>query len=389
MQNFTFSQPTKIIFGRGTELQVGEETKKYGKKILLMCGGGSIKKTGLYDKVVKSLKENGVDFVELWGAQPNPRLSLVRDGIKLCRENNVDFVLAVGAGSAIDTGKAIALGTMYDGDVWDLYSQKVAPTKALKIGTILTLPATGSEASASAVITNEDGWFKRGLNSEFHRPVFSILNPELCYTLPPYQTACGAVDIMAHIMERYFTNVKNVELIDRMSEGALKTVIRNAYISMEKPDDYDARAEVMWAGTLAHNDLLGTGRIGDWGPHRIEHELSGIYDIAHGAGLAILYPAWMKFVYKHDIGRFAQFAVRVFDVDMDFSNPENTALEGIKRYEQFCRDLGLPVRLSEAGISDDRFDEMASKFTNNDTVLQANFVKLNKADTIKILELAK
>lgn len=389
MENFSFRCPTKIIFGSSAEDNVAAEVIKYSKKILLCYGGGSIKKTGLYDRVVKSLESSNIEFIELSGIKPNPRLSLVKEGIRLCRENNIDFILVVGGGSAIDTGKAIAVGVPYSGDVWDFYMGSATVTEAMPIGVILTIPATGSEASDSSVITNEDGWYKKGVNSDLIRPAFSILNPELTYTLPSYQTACGAADIMAHVMERYFTNAKHVDLTDRLCEATLKTVINNAQIALEDPRNYDARAEIMWAGTIAHNGLLSTGRIGDWASHRIEHELSGIYDIAHGAGLSIIFPAWMKYVYKHDLNRFVQFAVRVWDVDMEFESLEAIALEGIKRMTEFFRKIGLPVTLSEANIPEDRFEEMADKCTNSDKKTQGQFVVLYKEDVINIYKLAK
>ena len=256
---------------------------------MLHYGGGSIIRTGLYDKVVKSLRAAGVDYIELGGVKPNPRLSLVQEGIELCRENKVDGILAVGGGSTIDSAKAIGIGVPYAGDVWDFYSGKRLPEETLPVGVVLTLAATGSEASNSSVITNEDGWL--GLNSNLTRPVFAILNPELTFTLPPYQTASGAADIMAHVMERYFTPTKNVELTDRLCEGVLKTVINNLPLALAQPDDYNARAELMWAGTLAHNDLLSTGRVGDWASHKIEHELSALYDVPHWAGVAVVFPA--------------------------------------------------------------------------------------------------
>ncbi len=391
MDNFDFISPTKIIFGKGTEKRVGEETLKYckNKKILLHYGGGSIKKTGLYDKVVKSLNESGIEYIELSGVQPNPRLSLVKEGIKICRENDIDFILAVGGGSTIDSSKAIGVGVPYNGDVWDFYSGKAEPEESIPVGVVLTIAAAGSEASNSSVITNEDGWYKRGLNNDIIRPNFAIMNPELTFTLPPYQTACGVADIMAHIMERYFTNTPNVELTDRLCEATLKTVINNAPVVLEEPDNYSARAEIMWAGTIAHNGLLNTGRIGDWTSHQIEHELSGIYDIAHGAGLAIVFPAWMKYVYKHNINRFAQFATRVWDVEYSFGSPEKTVLEGINRLEKFFKEIGLPTTLKEADIPEDRLKEMADKckMTNGDTV--GNFVKLAKDDVLNILILAK
>jgi alcohol dehydrogenase len=389
MENFTFQNATKIIFGQGTEHEVGTVTKEYSSKVLLHYGGGSIKKTGLYDSVARALKRAGVEYLELGGAQPNPRLGLVQEGIKLCRENGIDFILAVGGGSAIDSAKAIAVGVPYQGDVWDFYSGKAEVKEALPVATVLTIPAAGSEASNSSVITNEDGWYKRGLTTELIRPVFSILNPELTYSLPAYQTACGAADIMAHIMERYFTNTRNVDLTDRLCEAALKTIIRNVPLALAEPNNYDFRAEILWASTIAHNDLLGTGRIGDWASHGIEHEMSGIYDMAHGAGLAIIFPAWMRYVYQHDINRFVQFAVRVWDVDMDFGSPETTAVEGIRRLENFFRMIGLPVRFSDIGVSDDRFEEMASKCTAGGKDTVGNFVRLDKEAVNSIYNLAK
>ena len=388
MENFVFQSPTKIIFGKGTECQVGAETRVYSKKILLHYGGGSIKRIGLYDKVVKSLNEAGVEFIELPGAQPNPRLSLVKEGIEICRKNNIDFILAVGGGSAIDSAKAIAVGVPYEGDVWDFYSGAAVPEKALPVGVILTIPAAGSEASKSSVITNEDGWYKRGLNVNIIRPKFAIMNPEITYTLPPYQTACGAADIMAHVMERYFTHQKDVDFTDRLCEATLKTIIKNVPIALQDPENYQARAEIMWASTVAHNDLVGTGRIEDWASHNIEHELSGIYDVAHGAGLAVVFPAWMKYVYKHNIDRFVQFAARVWDVDIDFACPERTALEGIKRLEQFFVSIGLPVTLEGLDIPEDRLEEMADKCTDNNRKKIESFVQLDREDVLNILKIA-
>ncbi|MFL0245458.1 iron-containing alcohol dehydrogenase [Candidatus Clostridium stratigraminis] len=389
MNNFTFLISTKIIFGKDTESLVGSEVKKYSNRVLLCTGGGSIKKSGLYYKVIRSLKENEIEYIELSGIQANPRLSLVYEGIKLCSENKLDFILGVGGGSVIDTAKAIAVGAPYEGDVWDFYSMKKIPEKALPVGDILTIPATGTEASISSVITNEDGMYKRGLNTELIRPVFSILNPELTFTLPDYQTACGACDMMAHTMERYFTNVENVDLTDRLCEAILKTIINNTPIALKDRSNYAARAEIMWAGTNAHNGLVDPGRIGDWASHGIEHELSALYDIAHGAGLSIVFPAWMKYVYKHNINRFVQFAVRVWDVDLSFESSEAIALEGINRMMEFFKKIGLPVTLSDANIPEDKIEEMADKCTNSDTKTVGNFVKLNKQDIINIYSLAK
>lgn len=388
MENFVFSNSTKIIFGRGTESKAGKEVAAYSQKILLHYGSGSIKTTGLYDRVVESLKEKGIEIVELPGVKPNPVLSLVYEGIRICREQNINFILAVGGGSVIDSAKAIAAGVPYNGDVWDLFSGKGSASKALSIGTILTIPAAGSESSTGTVITKEEGKLKRAYNSPLLYPRFSILNPELAFTLPPYQVACGAVDIMAHLFERYFTNSHPVELTDRLIEAALKTMINNAPIVLREPRNYDAWAEFMWTGTVAHNNLLNTGRIADWGSHDIEHEISALYDMAHGAGLALIFPAWMKYVYKHDVNRFVQLAVRVWNVENDYFNPEKTALEGINQVETFWRSLGLPTRISAAGIDDSRFEEMAAKCTSNGQNTVSNFVKLNQEDVRNIYGLA-
>ncbi|NLK08603.1 MAG: iron-containing alcohol dehydrogenase [Firmicutes bacterium] len=389
MENFVFQSPTKIIFGKNTETQVGAEVSAYGKKVLFHYGGGSIKKTGLYNRIIESLKAAGVEYIELGGAQPNPRLSLVNEGIELCRREKVDLILAVGGGSAIDSAKAIALGVPYNGDVWDFFTGKAEAEKALPVGVVLTLPAAGSEASNSCVITNEDGWLKRGCSSQFNRPAFAIMNPELTYTLPPYQTACGAADIMAHVMERYFTNTTDVDFTDMLSEATLKTIIKHVPIALKEPENYESRAQIMWAGTIAHNDLLSTGRLGDWASHQIEHELSGIYDVAHGAGLAVVFPAWMKYVYHHDVQRFVRFAVKVWNAEQDFFDPKQTALKGIWHLENFFRSIDLPVRLGELGIPDDRIREMADKTKAGEDGKVGNFVKLTHNDVYKILQLAK
>lgn len=388
MENFVFCNPTKIIFGRGTESKVGTEAAKISNKVLLHYGSGSIKTTGLYNRIIQSLKENNVEYVELAGVKPNPRLSLVYEGIRLCREHNIGLILAVGGGSPIDSAKAIAAGVKYDGDVWDFFTGKTIVKDALPVATILTIPAAGSEASTGCVITREEGMLKRAFNSNHVYPRFSILNPELAFTLPPFQVACGVADIMAHLMERYFTNAYPVELTDRMIEGVLKTVINNAPTLLAEPQNYDAWAEVMWSGTVAHNNLLNTGRPGDWASHDIEHELSAQYDIAHGAGLAMVFPAWMKYVYKHDLNRFAQFAVRVWNVEEDHFNREKTALAGIARLEEFWSSLGLAVRISAAGLDATHFAEMAAKCTANDTHTVGNFIKLGQQDVINIYNLA-
>jgi alcohol dehydrogenase YqhD (iron-dependent ADH family) len=386
MENFTFQNATKILFGRGTESQAGVETAAFGKKALLHYGGGSIRKSGLYDRVCASLKTAGVQIVELPGVKPNPRLSLVREGIRICREKTIDIILAVGGGSVIDSAKAIAIGVPYAGDVWDFYTKKAAPQVSLPVGVVLTIPAAGSEASNGSVITNEEGMFKKDAGGECLRPKFAIMNPELTFTLPPFQTACGAADIMAHVMERYFTRVPAVEFTDRLCEATLKTIIDTVPVVLAQPDDYDARAEIMWASTVAHNDLLSTGRIGDWGSHYIEHEISGIYDVAHGAGLAVVFPAWMKQVYKGDVNRFARFATRVWGVEPRFDWPERTALEGIGRLKSFFRDIGLPTSFKELGVPGDRLEEMAKKATEKGPI--GNFAKLGSRDVLSVYKLA-
>ena len=389
MENFEFCNPTRIIFGRGMEARVGAETARYSKKVLLHYGSGSIKQTGLYDRITTSLKAAGVEWVELAGVKPNPRLSLVHEGVALCKEHKLGLVLAVGGGSVIDSAKAIAMGAMIDGDVWDFYLGKGEPVAALPIGTVLTLPAAGSEASTGTVITKEEGWLKRAVNSVLIYPRFSICNPELAMTLPPFQVACGAMDITAHLMERYFTNVPNVAFTDRLIEGTLKTIIRQAPLILKNPQDYDAWSEFMWAGTVAHNNLLNTGRIGDWASHDIEHEISGIYDVAHGAGLAVVFPAWMKHVLHQDLNRFVQWAVRVWNVEMDVFNPEKVALEGIARLEAFIHSLGIGTKLADLGITDDRIEEMADKCTDGDTRTVGNFVKLDRRGVSAVLRLAQ
>lgn len=389
MNNFDFQVKTKIVFGKGAELQVGPLTKAETDKVLLHYGGGSIKRSGLYDKVIRSLEEVGVEVVELGGVVANPRVSLVREGIKICREQNIKFILAVGGGSVIDSAKAIAAGFYYEGDVWDIFMGKAQIEKTIPLATILTIPAAGSEVSWSMVITNEDGLLKKPGGHPTLRPVFSLLNPEWTFTLPAYQTACGITDMMAHVMERYFTNTDNVELTDRLCEAVMKTVVTVGPKLMADPDNYDLRAEIMWAGTNAHSDLVGTGREEDWATHDMEHEVSGIYDIAHGAGLAILFPAWMKYVYRNDIPRFAQWANRVFDIEINTSNLEETAIAGIEALEIFFMSIGMPTRLSDEDISTDRFEEMANKATDNDAKTLGSFVKLKSADIKRIYELAQ
>jgi hypothetical protein len=386
MESFTFVNTTKIIFGRAAEEGVGKEVRSISSRVLLHYGRDSIKKSGLFDRICRSLEKEGIQYEQLGGVAPNPRLSLVREGIKVCRDKKLDFILAVGGGSVIDSAKAIAVGVPYTGDVWDFYMRKAEIASVIPVGVVLTIPAAGSESSNGSVITNEEGSYKRDAGSELMRPRFAIMNPELTFTLPPYQTACGAADIMAHVMERYFTNARAVDFTDRLCEATLKTIINHAPRVLADPKNYDSRAELMWAGTIAHNDLLSTGRIGDWGSHMIEHELSGIYDVAHGAGLAVVFPAWMKKVYTHDVARFAQFAHRVWNVDYNFQDPASTAREGIRRLQVFFHEIGLPVTLNELGVKDDRLQEMARKCTERGPV--GNFVKLGRNEVFEVYKLA-
>ncbi len=389
MIDFVFHNPAKIIFGRSALSHLAEEVLQYSDRVLLVYGGGSVKRIGLFDQVMEILKHHQVRVWVLGGIMPNPRLGPVREGIATCRREGIGLVLALGGGSAIDTAKGIANGVPYEGDVWDFYSGKASPKAVLPLGTILTIPAAGSEMSYSSVITNEVGMLKRGYNSVTHVPKFSILNPEWSFTLPPYQTACGCVDIMAHMMERYFTHVDHVELTDRLIVAGMKTMLHNAPLVMANPQDYDARAEVMWTGTLAHNTLLNTGRLGDWGSHKVEHELSATYDIAHGAGLAIVFPAWMKYAAARFPGKLAQFARDVFDVPADFGSETEIALEGVRRLEAFYRSLGMPIRLQEAGITGADYAALAARALPTEDSAVGEYLKLRRADMVAIYQLAE
>lgn len=389
MNNFEFFNPTRIVFGRGAQAKTGALVKQFGRKVLLHYGGGSIMRTGVYGQVIDSLNAEGVDYVELGGVKPNPRLSLVREGIELCKREGIDFILAVGGGSAIDSAKGIAAGVLYDGDIWDAYmNPEKTPTRALPLGVVLTIPAAGSESSVGSVVTDEANQLKRAINSECLIPRFAIMNPEYTFTLPAFQTACGASDILAHMMERYFTKVDHVDLTDRLIEGAMRTLINYAPVAQAEPENYDARAEVMWTGTIAHNNLLDTGRIGDWASHDIEHELSGQYDIAHGAGLAIVFPAWMRYVYRDDVARFVQYAQRVWDVDLSPTDPDAIVMEMIRRLEAWYKRLGLPVRLSDAGIGEEHLRLMADRCLLGREAV-GNFRRLKADDVYEIYKLAR
>ncbi len=388
MLDFQFYSPTEFVFGRDTESRAGSYVRKYGgSKVLLHYGGSSAKKSGLLDRVKASLSAEGIDFIELGGVQPNPRDTLVYEGIDLCRREGVDFLLAVGGGSVIDSAKAIALGVPYDGAFWDFYSREKPPAAALPVATVLTIAAAGSEGSGDSVITKTDGGYKRGAGSDLIRPKFSILNPALTCTLPPYQTACGATDIMAHVFERYFTNPPEVEITDRLCEAVLLTMVKETPRVIADPQNYDARANLMWAGMVAHNNIVGVGREQDWNSHGIEHELSALYDCAHGAGLAVIMPAWMEFVYKHDPMRFAQMAVRVFGCSMDFAHPEVTAVEGIRRFRQFLHSIGMPINFAELGAKEEDIPALVEKFGIGDG-RTGGFVHLSADDIAAIYHIA-
>ena len=389
MENFTFYSPTFFAFGKDSENQTGEYVKKFGgSKVLIHFGGSSAKKSGLLDRVESSLKKEGISFVELGGVKPNPRSALVYEGIELCKKEKVDFILAVGGGSTIDSAKAIAAGVVYDGDFWDFYMGKPIEN-ALPIGTVLTIAAAGSEGSPDSVITKEEGMFKRGASGNAIRPKFSILNPALTQTLPPYQTAAGITDIMAHLYERYLTNTKEVEVTDRLIEALLLTMKHEGPRVIADPNNYEARANIMWAGMMAHNNSCGVGRSQDWNSHNIEHELSALYDCAHGAGLAVTMPAVFKYVMNHNVMRFAQVASRVWGCQMDFEHPEVTALEGINAFQSFLVSLGMPKNFSELGAKEADIPKLVQVLCRGDgrTGSISGFVTLNEDDCTKIYQM--
>ena len=389
MNNFTFYSPTYFAFGKDAENDAGKLVKRFGgTRALIHYGGGSVVRTGLLDRVKKSLEAEGIAYVELGGAQPNPRSGLVYQGIDLCRRENIDFVLAVGGGSTIDSAKAIAAGTVYEGDFWDYYQGKPVE-KALPIGTVLTISAAGSEGSPDSVITHENGMFKRGASGEAFRPRFSILNPALTQTLPPYQTACGITDIMAHLYERYLTNTTDVEVTDRLIEALLLTMVKEGKKAMVDTDDYQSRANIMWAGMMAHNNSCGVGRSQDWTSHDIEHELSAVYDCAHGAGLAVVMPAVFTYNLQHNVMRFAQAAVRVWGCEMDFEHPENTAKAGIEALRSFLKSIGMPANFAELGAREEDIEKMAHSACYGDgrDGTLGGFVKLGQQDVENIYRL--
>ncbi len=392
MINFEFHTPTKVIFGKNTETLVGKEIASRGyKKVLIHFGGTYLYENGVLDRVHKSLEENGISYTDLGGVVPNPHMSLVKEGVKLCKEEGVDFLLPIGGGSPIDSAKAIAYGLVNDFDLTDLYMGKVTTNKIAPLGCISTIAATGSETSNSSVITIEEGMLKRSYNHDCSRPLFAIMNPELTYTLPAYQTASGAADIMMHTMERYFTNTEHTELIDSMAEGLLVTVREAAIKALKDPCDYNARADLMWAGSLSHNGLTGTGRVSDFASHKIEHELGGMFDVAHGAGLCAVWGSWARYVYKTNIPRFARFAVKVFDAPLNLFNLEETALRGIEGWENWCNKIGMPTSMAALGIhpTDAQIEEMAEKCVAAGGGQVGFFKPLSKEDVIRIFNMSK
>ena len=393
IKDFNFFAPTRIVFGKNAEKQIGDlVAQQNGHKVLVHYGGGSAERSGLLDVVREQLKSHGIPFVELGGVVPNPLLSKVQEGISLCRREQVDFILAVGGGSVIDSAKAIGYGSLYDGDVWDFWAGKAVPEACLPIGVVLTIPAAGSEMSSSCVITKDDGLLKRGINSDLCRCRFAVMNPERTYTLPPYQTAAGATDIMMHTMERYFSKYEDMTLTDAVAEAILRTVKDAAVVVMEHPEDYRNRAQIMWAGSLAHNDLTECGTEKDFATHRLEHELSALFGVTHGAGLAALWPSWARYVKDKHLSRFVQFAVNVMGVENDFSHPDETAEKGICAIEDFYRKIGMPTNIHELlgrEITDDEIEVLVDKCSRGNTITIGAFEVLGADEMRAIYRLAK
>ena len=393
MRDFIYYAPTEVVFGKESEDQVAGLVKKYGgHKVLVHYGGRSAKKSGLLDKICALLEQGGVDYILLGGVVPNPRLSLVQEGIALCRKEKVDFLLAVGGGSVIDSCKAIACGVPFDGNVWDIYMGKAEPASYLPVACVLTIPAAGSEMSDSSVITNEDGDVKVGYSNAMSRPKFAIMNPVRTFTLPPYQTAAGVTDMMMHTMERYFSPEDDMDLTDAIAEALLRSMKENVFKVLADPEDYRARAQIMWGGSVAHNDLTGCGMSGDWATHQLEHELSGMFDVTHGAGLAAIWPSWARYVYKENVSRFVRFAVNVMDVPNDFTDPEGTVLRGIEAMERFYHAIGMPINIHELigrDITDDEIREMVRKCSRDGSLTQGGFKVLHPEDMEAIYRMAR
>ena len=392
MLNFEYYTPTRVVFGKNTEDQVGRLVKEQNcKKVLVHYGSQSAVKSGLLDRIYASLKEASIEYVSRGGVGPNTRISKEREGIELCRKEGVDFILAVGGGSVIDSAKAIGYGVACGGDVWDFYSKKRIPTGCLPIGCVLTIAAAGSEMSNSSVLTNEEGWLKRGCNNDLCRCRFAVMNPELTYTLPKYQTASGCVDILMHTMERYFNNNQSMDLTDHLCEALMRTVMMNGRILMQSPENYDARAEIMWAGSLSHNGLMGCGTDGgDWSCHQLEHELGGMFDVAHGAGLAAVWGSWARYVMDANVERFAQFACNVFEIPCG-SDLKEAALKGIEAMEQFYRYMEMPTSVSDLGITltDEQIETLSYKCSFENTRTIGVVKKLNMEDMANIYRMAR
>ncbi|MBQ9201993.1 MAG: iron-containing alcohol dehydrogenase [Bacteroidales bacterium] len=393
MKDFIYYAPTEVVFGRESEDKTADEVKKYGgHKVLVHYGGQSARRSGLLDKVCHQLNESGIEVVELGGVVPNPRLSKVREGIALARREGVDFILAVGGGSVIDSAKAIAYGAVYDGDVWDFYLHRAEAVACLPVGVVLTIPAAGSEMSEASVVTNEDGDIKLGYSSDLSRPRFAIMNPERTFTLPAWQTAAGVTDIMMHIMERYFTHDDDMTLTTEIAEGILRTMKDSVFAVLKNPSDYRHRAQIMWGGSVAHNGLTGCGVLDDWATHQLEHELSGMFDVTHGAGLAAVWPSWARYVYRENVSRFVRFAVKVMGVENDFSDPEGTALRGIEAMERFYRAIGMPVNIHELigrEVTDEEIHEMVRKCSRGYKTTQGQFKVLDTNDMEAIYKMAR
>ncbi|MBO5747923.1 MAG: iron-containing alcohol dehydrogenase [Muribaculaceae bacterium] len=391
MENFVFYSPTEFVFGRDTQSQTGELVKRYGgRRVLVVYGGGSVVRSGLLDTVKASLDAEGITYCELSGIRPNPTDDRVYEGIEIARKEGVDFILAVGGGSVIDTAKGIAIGVPYDGDFWDFYSKKGVPTASLPVGVVLTIPAAGSEGSGNSVITKLDGMHKISVRYPMMlRPRFAVMNPELTYTLPWFQTACGIVDMICHIQERYFSNTTGVDLTDGIAETIMRNVMQNALRLKENPNDYDARANVMWAGTLAHNGLCGNGKVEDWSSHRLEHEISALYDVAHGAGLAVMVPAWMTFVAKKNPHKVREFAVKVMGIEAEGKSDEMVIAEGIEALKAFYHSIDLTTSMRElTGVENPDIEALVKSLNGNMGDTLGFYVPLSMDDCAEIYRLA-
>ena len=389
MKDFNYYAPTEVVFGEKSEEQVAALVKKYGgTKVLVHYGGKSAERSGLLDKICGLLDEGGVAYVKLGGVVPNPRLSLAKKGIELCRQEGVDFILAVGGGSVIDSAKCIAYGVCMEGDVWDLYLGKVeAPKSMLPVASVLTIPAAGSEMSEASVITNEDGDVKVGYSNNMSRPKFAIMNPRRTMTLPPYQTAAGVTDMMMHTMERYFTKDDDMDFTTDVAEAMLRSIKNAVFAVLKNPEDYRYRAQIMWGGSLMHNGLTGCGVQDDWATHQLEHELSGMFDVTHGAGLAAIWPSWARYVMHENLSRFVRFAVNVMDVPNDFTDPEGTALKGIEAMERFYHAIGMPINIKELigkDITDEEIKEMTRK-CSRDYQRTCGALKVLKAEDMEAI----